>query len=135
MLLPHNHPPTPPALPSPLKDLVAQFWIIFIIIIAAYFIGPVEKSTSSEQGQKTNSAVTMRGWSSKTLKHLLPSIFPPCPAPCPSSPAPASPSSSISEVHCELMGLTFLVRYQGKFWNYLGLEVLFLASQSPLRTA
>ena len=52
----------------------------------------------------------------------------------PPLPTLASASCSISEAHCGLIGFTFLASYQGKSWKCPGVEILFLASQSPLRT-
>lgn len=49
-------------------------------------------------------------------------------------PSLASTSCSTPEAHCGLMGLTFLVKSQGKSWKCPGLVVLFLASWSPLGT-
>ena len=50
----------------------------------------------------------------------------------PPLPTLAGPSCSISEAHCGLMGFTFLASYQGKSWKCASLEILFLASRSPL---
>lgn len=49
-------------------------------------------------------------------------------------PSLASTSCSTSEAQCGLMGLTFLVKYQGKSWKCPGFAALFLASWSPLGT-
>lgn len=49
-------------------------------------------------------------------------------------PSLASTSCSMSEAQCGLMGLTFLVKYQGKSWKCPGFAALFLASWSPLGT-
>ena len=58
------YPPTPP---SQFRPLVGQFQTF----IASHFIVMEEKSRSSEQGQKTNSAVATCGLSSKTLPRPL----------------------------------------------------------------
>lgn len=61
------YPTTPPALPSQFKALEGQFQTF----IPSHFIVRGEKSRSSEQGQKTKSAVAMCGLSSKTLPRPL----------------------------------------------------------------
>lgn len=52
----------------------------------------------------------------------------------PPLPSLAGTSCSISEAQCELMGLTFLVKSQGKSWKCPDPGALFLASWSPPRT-
>ena len=71
-----------------------------------------------------------QGLDPPALNHLSSTPYPMSPP----LPTLAGASCSISEVHCGLMGFTFLASYQGKSWKCPGLEILFLASQSPLRT-